>query len=78
MEILIVDCELRGYEFRDRKDNNGQYLIIRFEDKNGIQHNAIAKDNSIIDSFEKGLKCDLLCNLYVGSDYARISLKEIK
>lgn len=78
MEILICDAELRGYEFKDRKDGNGQYLIIRFEDKYGRQHNGISSDNTLVKKFEKGLICDIVANLYVGTDYARISIKDFK
>lgn len=74
MVIIIENCELRSYEFKNRKDNSGQYLVFRFEDSNGVQHSAIAKDNSLVDKFDKGLNCSIKANLFIGSEYTNLTI----
>ncbi len=77
MDIKIENCELRSYEFRDKKDKKGQYLIIRFEDAKGIQHNALCRDRNILNKFEKGLSCTLCAYLFIGSDYTQLTITDI-
>lgn len=78
MKVKIENCELRGYNFRDRKDGNGQYLIFRFEDSDGIQHSATCKDNGLVQKFDKGLNCTVVANLYIGTDYTTLSVVDFE
>lgn len=74
MVINIENCELRSYEFKNRKDNSGQYLVFRFEDSDGVQHSAMTKDNSLVDKFDKGLNCTIKANLYICSEYTNLTI----
>lgn len=74
MVVNIENCELRGYQFKDRKDGSGQYLVIRFEDSDGLQHSAMSKDNTLIDKFDKGLNCTIKANLFIGTDYTNLNI----
>lgn len=74
MIVNIENCELRSYQFKDRKDKSGQYLVFRFEDADGVQHSAMSKDNSLVDKFDKGLNCTIIANLYIGTDYTNLNI----
>lgn len=74
MIVNIENCELRSYQFKDRKDGSGQYLVFRFEDSDGVQHSAMSKDNSLVDKFDKGLNCNIKANLFIGTDYTNLNI----
>lgn len=79
MKVKVENIEITGCEQKQSKKEDGNdYLIVRFLDETGKQHEAIDRDLENKPFYKRHVEGDLWLDLNMGPNWARLYVSSFK
>lgn len=78
MIVKVENVEIRGVEVKQSRTNGADYMIVRFEDVTGRNHEIIDRDMERKPFYSRGVQGDLYADLDIGKTFTRFTVTDFK